>query len=444
MQSKTGEIKLQYGLKDGILIHIDKIVQEERGLKCKCVCPYCNIPLQARLGTQRKHHFAHNNLNCSPEIAQQTILHLLAKEIIEEERTIVFPPYDILSQKMGIHSDMFLSPYRCVEKMSVKFDSVVLEKRISDIVPDIIVQKDGRECLIEIAVTHFIDEEKQKKIDKLGLPMIEIDLSKYDSKYNIDKQALKKLLIEDIECKKWISNPRVFEHHKEKAIATFKKKLEEHEQWKHEKEKIEELNRKKREEQERKRIEVSENIRAAFLEENYKDIIKNLRNDEKVILDYKRTKMYQESSRMPFYLDIPIEGEFIFNCDRRVWQMVLFEMFIYERDTPKEGTAAYSTNFSIESFFVKRLKCLDLINWKYYNKILLRDVIARYLSVMECLGFLHCTRDEIFIEYPHTLVPPNEKNATILKKAILMVDSFSMDADRKTEDIFSRILNQEN
>ena len=33
-------------------------------------------------------------------------------------------------------------------------------------------------CIVEIAVTHFIDEVKEQKIKEIGLPTIEIDLSK--------------------------------------------------------------------------------------------------------------------------------------------------------------------------------------------------------------------------------------------------------------------------
>ena len=36
----------------------------------------------------------------------------------------------------------------------------------------------ARKCLIEVAVTHFVDEEKEQKIKEIGLPLFEIDLSK--------------------------------------------------------------------------------------------------------------------------------------------------------------------------------------------------------------------------------------------------------------------------
>ena len=80
-------VKLQYGLRNGKIISIWDLNEEDRGLKCNCICPNCGMELQAKLGSGKKQrHFSHNNANCNVAIAQQTALHMLAKEIIEEEK----------------------------------------------------------------------------------------------------------------------------------------------------------------------------------------------------------------------------------------------------------------------------------------------------------------------------------------------------------------------
>ena len=63
------------------LKHIDAV---ENGMACGCVCPCCKERLMAKHGgTKRMHHFAHaSGVDC--EGAYETMLHLLAKERIQD------------------------------------------------------------------------------------------------------------------------------------------------------------------------------------------------------------------------------------------------------------------------------------------------------------------------------------------------------------------------
>lgn len=158
-----GQIKLPYGLREDKLVHISEVVS---GLKCDCICPACKCRLVAKIGSgERNSHFSHHS---SCEYAFESMLHILAKEIIEEAKEIRLPAY-------GLEHDgkwCLLSSGR-----SVKVDRVRLERRMGGFVPDVVVNMNGRELLVEIAVTHFVDEEKLQKINNLGLSAIEIDLS---------------------------------------------------------------------------------------------------------------------------------------------------------------------------------------------------------------------------------------------------------------------------
>lgn len=142
-----------------------------------------SISLFACIGNgKRQPHFAHNNEACDIVVAHQSALHILDKEIIQEEKKIGLPAlkvnFDEIS-KNNIKSGYYELPDEMIYKSAktVACEQVVLEKKISDIVPDIIVKIGERYCLLEIAVTHFVDETKTEKIKKLGLPVIEIDLS---------------------------------------------------------------------------------------------------------------------------------------------------------------------------------------------------------------------------------------------------------------------------
>ena len=63
------------------LKHVDAV---ENGMACGCVCPCCKEKLMAKNGgTKRMHHFAHaSGVDC--EGAYETMLHLLAKERIQD------------------------------------------------------------------------------------------------------------------------------------------------------------------------------------------------------------------------------------------------------------------------------------------------------------------------------------------------------------------------
>lgn len=49
--------KIPFGLRDGRMVEVSEV---ESGLACRCVCPSCGQPLQARKGPIRTHYFAHD------------------------------------------------------------------------------------------------------------------------------------------------------------------------------------------------------------------------------------------------------------------------------------------------------------------------------------------------------------------------------------------------
>ena len=74
---------LTYALnKDNRLVHVDEV---KTGAACECHCPRCNSPLDAKNGgTIREHHFAHAHGHTC-EGAYESTLHLLAKQVVEEQ-----------------------------------------------------------------------------------------------------------------------------------------------------------------------------------------------------------------------------------------------------------------------------------------------------------------------------------------------------------------------
>ena len=186
---------LTYGQnKDGKLISINEAL---RGLDCGCTCPHCGMKLEAKKGQIRRHHFAHHNPNpnhgsnfisvCKRECYDST-MHRLAEEIVEEEKCIMAPSYDRIPAK------------------TLTFESVEIEKRNDrkDLQPDIVgITSDGKRYQIEIRLSHPTNKEKQKKLIESRFLSMEVDIRQQP----MDKEKLKKFLLETVESRKWLNNP---------------------------------------------------------------------------------------------------------------------------------------------------------------------------------------------------------------------------------------------
>ena len=177
------------------------------GLACGCVCPSCYRKLQANKGKKVAPYFSHNpSKDAAPcESAFETSIHLMAKQILSEEGLAKFPRLEVKATQKDENGQSYEDTGTVTEELLMKFNRVELEKRFDEIRPDIIGYMDSIPYLIEIAVTHFSDDEKKKKIRANNWHAIEVDLSKID--YTITKEELKVLIIDKVDNKKWLSNP---------------------------------------------------------------------------------------------------------------------------------------------------------------------------------------------------------------------------------------------
>jgi hypothetical protein len=190
------EAKLTFGIHKGHLIHISLV---ESGLRCNCICPACNQKLIARKGAKTVHHFAHYKAtDCIG--ATETALHMAAKEILESHKRIQLPA---VLTSLGSGQGMSICLFK---KQILRFERVFLEKRIDRIIPDIIIEKQGRSLIIEITVTHGIDAIKKNRIKKLNISTLEIDLRNHVQHINADE--LEKILIYGIGNKNWVYNSK--------------------------------------------------------------------------------------------------------------------------------------------------------------------------------------------------------------------------------------------
>ena len=365
-------IKIPFGLKNGELIHISQIEKLDlHGRACNCVCPNCKAPLEARIFKDKKKrsYFAHSGETCSSQQAYETAIHLFAKKIISEKGKLLFPSitekvsdipklveindqYNGLLNHYGFSNVLEIKPQR-----EVLLDSVEIEQTIEDIRPDLIVCSGKNICFVEIAVTHFIDEEKREKLKKMDYPVMEIDLSDY-SKAEFDLASLEHEIIDNAENRKWIHYPKL-----DKARV---KKIRDR------KAEIEHSNNE------------SIKSRREYIEK-YRAELKRLCNDDLVYQNISKLHLYKElqNSPLPFFLNIPITREVYINCDRRIWQSVIFDKFVYYRNGDE-----ISFN-SIKSWLENYNDCIKP-NWNFGNdsKQCFYEVIKKYLRYLSFFGFI--------------------------------------------------------
>ncbi len=213
---------------DGRVMSIQEV---PRGLDCQCTCPACEAPLVAKKGRRQAWHFSHApGTSCAG--ALESALHIAVKQIIEEAKglrvptcTVVRFPEEHLNRLTRIRTGFVAPPY-CYSDMpdgwvervgagrassrgqDVEFDAVLVEHQEGDIRPDLVAIKGNRRLYIEVAVTHFIDDEKLRRIRARKTAAIEIVVP-YTLNETVSWDRLRQLVLVETKCKHWAYHPRV-------------------------------------------------------------------------------------------------------------------------------------------------------------------------------------------------------------------------------------------
>ena len=188
--------------------------QVQAGKTCGCVCPACKAPLVAKAveSAFRRPHFAHlGETNC--RAGYETALHLRAKEIIAEHLRLALPAWNGEETMPNPPSLPHAGGARLYGRR-IEFGSRVtqllsaqVEQSCGDYTPDVIGLDDRGPLLIEIRVTHAVDELKRRRIQSEGQRMVEIDLSKLRLEQVVDEALLKHWVLDEPSNRTWLSCP---------------------------------------------------------------------------------------------------------------------------------------------------------------------------------------------------------------------------------------------
>lgn len=420
-----------------------------RGLKCNCICAACKRSLVAKMGEVKAPHFAHyvekgTILDCSAQKANESGLHQMAKEIVKESTYINLPAIEIEAEydlSRNVNDEKQCEPLHIKDKQTWHFSSAEVEKTCKGFTPDVYLYGEKTDLLVEIMVTHPVGDEKKERVKQVGLPMIEIDISDiYNNLEGFSKETLQRELIDSVEHKDWIYSRLKGE----KSVAQLKARNQKLES-KYQQQRAEILEQLRRKQQKEEWIEKQQQheqltwIQIDRLEEDkdyYLSISQGLVNPERALKVVNNlgicnwlSLQFSDVEKMPIYLNIPVFGEVAFNCDRRIWQTILFEKFICCKN--KEETIYPIAIFSHFAYNRNGLLNKELVHigkmkggrTYFPKKNLLRYAIEEYMAHLLELGFIgkKFSREKFHVLYYvqcKALKPTNTKYERFLRKTI--------------------------
>lgn len=311
-----------------------------------CYCPECGEKLIPRMGEKNKWHFSHlSNKQCNGNF--ETSLHLYAKELIKKNNKILLP-YLILSEYLEFNKmdpsfiqDMHKweneNQERITSQVFIKenrysYTWIENEVKIDNFIPDCIVEIGGKKLAIEVYVTHAVDEEKEKKVKKFKIDMLEIDLSHIvedmqKEGFDLDQYILfdsvrwwiYKTKIESEEDKLYqkIYNTKQYilsEKYTKKEL--FDKRILENRKKEYE-ERAKITQERQKEEKRKYAIEHKDEIRKNKINK-FLNIIENYSN--------------RNTDSIIHICNIPVRGEYVFDCSREIWEKAIYDKFILNRE----------------------------------------------------------------------------------------------------------------
>ncbi len=389
-------IKLPFGFNENkILVHITDV---ERGRNCNCVCPDCGFSLIAHKGSKNQPHFKHAIDNqCKGESA----IHFAAKQIIRERKRITLPGYNIdRSGKKDSRGEWHSVEPKSVVKDGeiINFDSVQEEMVLHGMKADILAQKGSTPLIIEIFYRHKVEDQKRLKIFEANISAIEIDLSDLTPE-DIKSWETFWLYINDVNRIRWLHNTKAQRYGLELEKELENKIFEQEKKYRQE-----EIKRKKIEQRGKEQLLPS-------LKE-----LKILSSDESI------AQFKQQAEAHPFWrdnarylsfsfnnlpnfvnVDVP-DGDWIFGCDRRIWQTACYNYFVLKRkDKPflikhvdgwLQDVLGFKVHQSVKIVGIYGRRNPHLVPDNIYNNLPSTwKTLRAYFIYLEKLGIVEFSRD---------------------------------------------------
>jgi hypothetical protein len=197
----------------------------ERGRKCDCTCPECGEPVVACQGQVKQAYFSHaRGTECAK--AYESSLHQAVKWLLDQRKALLLPDCfvrmhtrfmpDLFGYSDADWREAYAKPEHYdrehpetgvghIPGRLVHFDEVRTEQNEGNVRPDVVGYVQNSPLFIEVAVTHFVDLDKERKLRARGVSVLELDFSDH-AKSAWTWEELEKRLFEQTQGKTWLIN----------------------------------------------------------------------------------------------------------------------------------------------------------------------------------------------------------------------------------------------
>lgn len=321
------------------------------GKACGCICPGCREPLIAKhcLGSDKVAHFAHQpGSDCAT--GYMTALHKAAVQLILEQMRLYVPDYfdpytahDSVGNTHTVAKRVVLAQE--LSLTSAKAEVALTHRDLPEckVIPDVLAESSLGRLNIEVAVTHFVDNEKLAKLKRLGLATVELDLEDLS---RVDFAVLEDVLFKPSDRIRWVYHPRDsrYDEEAQKELALLVAKADQEAlEWRSEQDALEAEREAQRQAAEIERWERDAVKRRAKHDELTRAT--NFRNSSE---PEKLGSMlrYLKRGAPPAFLPIDARGGGSFGCrNPTVWQLAILSGLIGE--SLKKGHHALNVDYAL-------------------------------------------------------------------------------------------------
>ncbi|WP_058532860.1 competence protein CoiA family protein [Legionella saoudiensis] len=353
---KKEDIKLPFGLNEqNNLVHIADV---ERSSTHSYFCPSCKSPLTPAKGRIKQHHFKHAmGSECGGGL--ESAIHLAAKQQIMKHMHIMLPEYVSIAQatdsKGKNHREQ--QEYIGREGKMMSFPNIEEEKVLHGMKADLLATKGEHFLIIEIYYRHRVDEQKIEKIKKANISAIEINLSDLQPDEVKDMDSFW-LSLNNSKRMQWLHNA--------KAHAEFpmlEKKLLTRIEQQEEQYKLEMERDQKKEDKERAQLSAAVDELLLLLRSESKSTRLHGELEQHPAWNRYCQSLGLSIDQLPDYLNLAVPyGDWIFGCDRRIWQAVVYCTFISGNKDTRKGFSIQRVNaWLIKSAQLKIPSCAETV-----------------------------------------------------------------------------------
>lgn len=214
-----------FAVRNGEMVLIEDLIENERGLKCNCRCPACNGVFIARMGYVKIHHFAHSADACDEVLAYTSGLYRLIHQILSSGKPFyipalvvayTLPKYSTISVENAdyyiriAHENYPLNNKIVVSSgRLISFDSAEIISDSKSHMQAIELTYKNSKMAIKVMPPRTVCKESTVTAHN-DMATLVLDFTKDANVIQTsDSKAFEKYLLSDKPAKKWIQNPKI-------------------------------------------------------------------------------------------------------------------------------------------------------------------------------------------------------------------------------------------